>query len=87
MRSYHPDTSNTTTAKSLPSLMSLATQNPTMSNTNNHGQKSIDYDQLAQENHALKHEIANLQKSLVEAHSYSKTAYDTFQVLREKFGK
>lgn len=45
------------------------------------------YDQIMQENLTLKYEIANLQKSLSEAQNYSKTAYETFQALREKYGK
>ncbi|CAF0781787.1 unnamed protein product [Rotaria sordida] len=84
MRSYHPDTSNSGSIQTLPSLMSLTQQNPPISNKNNEP-KPVNYDRIIQENHALKHEITNLQKSLVEAQTYSKTAYDTFQVLREKF--
>lgn len=91
MRSYHQDTNNSSSTQSLPSLMSLTQQNKTSSNNNKNNnstnaQQSIPYDQIVQENLALKYELTNLQKSLTEAQTYSKTAYDTFQVLREKFG-
>ncbi|CAF3399869.1 unnamed protein product [Rotaria socialis] len=59
--------------------------NNNSNNNNSNGQKPMDYDQIFQENQVLKYEIANLQKSLMEAQTYSKTAYDAFQVLREKF--
>ncbi|CAF4513867.1 unnamed protein product, partial [Rotaria sp. Silwood2] len=86
MRSYHQDTSNSGPTQAPPSLMSLAQQNPITSNHNNNNDpQQTKYDQIMQENHALKCEITNLQKSLLEAQTYSKTAYDTFQVLREKF--
>jgi hypothetical protein len=81
MRSYHEDKTNSGSAQSLPSLMALNQQNQKSSNNTPH------YDQIIQENHALKYDITNLQKSLTEAQTYSKTAYDTFQILREKFGK
>jgi regulator of replication initiation timing len=75
MRGYHQDSTNTSTGgQSLPTLMSITQQ------------KAGNYDQIMQENHSLKYEISNLQKSLAEAQIYSKTAYDTFQALREKFG-
>lgn len=88
MRTYHQDAShNSGTTQNLPSLMSLAQQNPMISYSNtNSGQKSTDYEKILQENQTLRYEITNLQKSLIEAQSYSKTAYDTFQILREKFG-
>ncbi|CAF2272640.1 unnamed protein product [Rotaria magnacalcarata] len=66
------DTTNTTTTNN-------------NNNNNSNGQKPLDYDKMFQENQVLKYDIANLQKSLMEAQAYSKTAYDTFQVLREKF--
>jgi hypothetical protein len=65
--------------------MSLSQQNQSSSNNNN-GQKPANYDQIMQENLTHKYEITNLQKLLAEAQIYSKTAYDTFQALREKFG-
>ncbi|CAM4888880.1 unnamed protein product [Rotaria socialis] len=92
---------NASLTQTLPSLMSLTQTNSLVSNTtttttttnnnnnsnnnNSNGQKPMDYDQIFQENQVLKYEIANLQKSLMEAQTYSKTAYDAFQVLREKF--
>jgi DNA gyrase/topoisomerase IV subunit A len=79
IRGYHQDPTNTSSSQSLSTLTSLNQQNQ-------NGQKPTNYDQILQENHSLKHEIANLQKSLAEAQIYSKTAYDTFQALREKFG-
>ncbi len=82
MRGYHQETNN---SGSLPSLMSNFQQNQSSSNNTN-GQKSAPYDQIMQENLTLKYEISNLQKSLAETQIYSKTAYDTFQALREKFG-
>ncbi|CAF3374838.1 unnamed protein product [Rotaria sp. Silwood1] len=92
MRTYHQDTNNSSSTQTPPSLMSLTQQNQSLSsnnnnnnNNNNNDPKPTNYDQLVQENHALKYEIGNLQKSLLEAQTYSKTAYDTFQVLREKF--
>jgi archaellum component FlaC len=78
IRGYHQDSTNTSSSQSLSTLTSLNQQNQ-------NGQKPANYDQILQENHSLKHEIANLQKSLAEAQIYSKTAYDTFQALREKF--
>ncbi|CAF4163367.1 unnamed protein product [Rotaria magnacalcarata] len=42
--------------------------------------KSMDYDQIMQENIALKHEIANLNQLLVNAH----IACDEYQVLQKK---
>jgi hypothetical protein len=84
MRSYHEDKTNSVPAQSLPSLMGLNQQNHKSSNNT---PTQAHYDQIIQENHALKYDITNLQKSLTEAQTYSKTAYDTFQILREKFGK
>jgi hypothetical protein len=86
MRSYHQDTTNSNSTQLLPSLMTLNQQNQNSLNNNNNGQKPIPYDQLLQENLTLKYEITTLQHSLAEAQTYSKTAYDTFQALREKFG-
>jgi hypothetical protein len=83
MRTYHNDKTNSGSAPPLPSLMSLNQQNQ---NPSNNGQTPIPYDQLIQENLTLKYEINNFQKSLAEAQTYSKTAYDAFQILREKFG-
>jgi regulator of replication initiation timing len=82
MRGYHQDTNNSGSIQSLPNLMLSSN-----SSNNNNGQNQIHYDQIMQENLTLKYEITNLQKSLAEAQIYSKTAYDTFQALREKFGK
>jgi len=62
--------------------MSIPQQNQNLSN----GQKPIHYDQIMQENLTLKYEITNLQTSLTETQIYSKTAYETFQILREKYG-
>ena len=78
MRVYHQEPTHSTSGQSIPSLMSSSQHN---------GQKPPNFEQIVQENHSLKSEIANLQKSLTEAQIYSKTAYDTFQALREKFGK
>ncbi len=75
MRGYHQDPTNTNSLASMP--LGQKSQN---------GQKPPNYDQIIQENNSMKYEIANLQKSLAEAQIYSKTAYDTFQALREKFG-
>ncbi|CAF4560215.1 unnamed protein product [Rotaria sp. Silwood2] len=86
MRSYHQDTSNSDPTQALPSLMSLAQQNPITSNHNNNNDpQQTKYDQIMQENYALKCQIGNLQTLLFEAHVYSETAYNTFQMLREKF--
>ena len=85
IRNYHQDSSNPGSAQTLPSLMSLQPQNSMLSDNNE--PKSMNYDHIIQQNLALKREIGNLQRSLLEAQAYSKTAYDTFQVLREKFGK
>ncbi|UJR10525.1 hypothetical protein I4U23_014728 [Adineta vaga] len=91
MRGYHEDRTNSSSSsssssssctQSIPTLMSVNQQNQNLQNNN---QTAIQYDQLVQENQALKYEIANLQKSLAEAQTYSKTAYETFQLLREKF--
>lgn len=69
-------------------IMRVYHQDPAQPNSqHNNGQKSVNVDQIIQENQAMKLEISNLQKSLNEAQIYSKTAYDTFQALREKFGK
>lgn len=82
MRAYHQDpTTNNIGSSTQPSIPSL------MSNQSNSGQNSMPYDQLMQENTSLKFEITNLRNSLAEAQIYSKTAYDTFQALREKFGR
>jgi hypothetical protein len=78
---YHQDTSNSSPAAVLPTSMSIPQQNKTSS-----VQTPMHHDQIMQENIALKYDIANLQKSLAEAQTYSKTAYDTFQALREKYG-
>ena len=75
MRGFHQDPTNTNSQTPLP--LGQKSQN---------GQKPVNYDQIIQENHSMKYEIVNLQKSLTEAQIYSKTAYDTFQALREKFG-
>ncbi|CAF0867879.1 unnamed protein product [Adineta ricciae] len=85
MRFYHEDRPNASSSLSrtqtTPNLMPISQQK--QNSPNNPAAPS--YEQLVQENQALKHDIANLQKSLVEAQTYSRTAYDTFQVLREKF--
>jgi hypothetical protein len=81
LRVYHQDTSNSSPAAVLPTSMSIPQQNKTSS-----VQTPMHHDQILQENIALKYDIANLQKSLAEAQTYSKTAYDTFQALREKYG-
>jgi len=86
MRGYHQDTNNSGSVQSFSSSMSLSQQNQSSSHNNNSGQKPANYDQIMQENLTLKYEITNLQKLLAEAQIYSKTAYDTFQDLREKFG-
>ncbi|CAF1020731.1 unnamed protein product [Adineta steineri] len=83
IRGYHEDRSKPpSTQSSSSNLMPVNQQNQ---NLPNNTQPSMHYDQLIQENSALKYEIASLQKSLAEAQAYSKTAYDTFQILREKF--
>lgn len=75
MRVYHQDPVQSSSGQSLPNSIS----------SQHNGQKPPNIEQIMQENHALKSEITNLQKSLTEAQIYSKTAYDTFQALREKF--
>lgn len=80
VRTYHPESRT-------PGSISSATQNQPLVTNNGNQPKTSHYDQVMQENLALKYEIGNLQKSLAEAQIYSKTAYDTFQALREKFGK
>lgn len=84
MRSYHDD------RPAHPSSNAAGSNFPPGFHANQNIQKNPhamrNYDQLVQENQGLKHEIATLQKSLTEAQAYSKTAYDTFQVLREKYG-
>ena len=84
MRGYHQDPPNSGSGQSLPSLMSSAQQNQVPPTTN--GQKANNYEQILEENQSLKCEITNLQRSLAETQAYSRTAYDTFQALREKFG-
>lgn len=79
MRAYHQDTTNN--SGSAQNLMAISPQN-----SNNNGSNSTHFEQIKQENVTLKYEITNLQKSLAEAQIYSRTAYDTFQALREKFG-
>ena len=81
MRTFHPEINQSGSVPPLNTLMSLSQQNP------NSSAKPIHYEQILQENAALRHELVTLQQSLAEALTYSKTAYDTFQALREKFGK
>ena len=83
MRVYHQDPTHSSSGQPLTNSMSSSQANSHYSN----GQKPANVDQILQENHAMKSEITSLQKSLTEAQIYSKTAYDTFQALREKFGK
>lgn len=71
MRSYHQDGSQ-------PNVPPLMSQNPNTS-------AKIVHEQLVQENQSLKQEINTLKQTLVETQVYSRTAYDTFQALREKF--
>ncbi|CAF0781768.1 unnamed protein product [Rotaria sordida] len=89
MRNYRQDTNNSGPIQTSPSLISSIQQNQTKTNNNNDNNNnettSMNYDQIIQENHALKHEIVNLQQLLFETQTYSKTAYDTFQALRERF--
>ena len=79
VRAFHPEVRP-------PGSISSAPQNQPLVTNNGNQPKTSHYDQVIQENLALKYEIGNLQKSLAEAQIYSKTAYDTFQALREKFG-
>lgn len=77
MRPFHHETK--TAAPS-------ASNNASTSSSSTNQPRPSHFDQIMQENLALKYEIATLQKSLTEAQNYSKTAYETFQALREKYG-